>query len=195
MLERCRFYFLAECFDARRALLLGDGDGRFTGRLLASNPKVEVDAIDCSAAMLKQLRRRAGAASTTGATRLRTVQADLRDFIPDRGGYDLVISHFFLDCLTDAEAAALVERTVPHLTLNASWLVSEFAIPEEGWRRGAARMLVRFLYFAFGIMTHLQVRKIPDYSSILVRNGFHLQQQARFLGGLLVTEIWQRTDI
>lgn len=191
MLERCRFHFLPECFDARQALVLGDGDGRFTARLLASNPKVEIDAIDCSAAMLKQLRQRAVAAATTGSTRLQTTQADLREFTPGRGEYDLVVSHFFLDCLTEDEVAALVERTAPHLTANACWLVSEFAIPEQGWRRGAARLLVRSLYFAFGVMTHLRVRKIPDYSSILMRNGFRLQQQTRFVGGLLVAEIWE----
>ena len=192
MLERCRFHFLPECFDARQALLLGDGDGRFTARLLGSNQKVQVDAIDSSGAMLHQLEHRAGAASTTGPARLRTLHSDIRDAILDRGEYDLVVSHFFLDCLTDDEIAALIEDILPYMTPDATWLVSEFAIPEQGWRRNAARVLVRLLYFAFGIMTRLQVRKIPDYSSILTRSGFRLQQQNRLLGGLLVTEVWMR---
>ncbi len=190
MLERCRFHFLPQCAGARHALVLGDGDGRFTARLLAANPKVEIDAVDSSAAMLAELQRRAQAQSIGKTPRLRTARADLRDFIPIRSGYDLVVSHFFLDCLTDDEVAALVERIIPHLASNATWLISEFAIPKKGWRRIGGRLLVRFLYFAFEKMTRLHVRQIPDYARILTARGFRRQQQYHSLGGLLVAEIW-----
>ncbi len=194
MLERCRFHFLAECVDARRALVLGDGDGRFTARLLATNRDVQIDAVDSSAAMLAELRRRAQ--QTAGdAARLQTVNADLRSYSPARSEYDLVISHFFLDCLTDDEVADLIERILPHLTPDATWLVSEFAIPEKGWRRFGARLLVRFLYFAFNKMTRLHVRQIPDYSRVLAGNCFRRRECTRLLGGLLVSEVWQRTDL
>ena len=59
ILERCRFHYLARCSHARHALILGDGDGRFTARLLVANATVNVDAVDASAAMLAVLRRRA----------------------------------------------------------------------------------------------------------------------------------------
>ena len=47
-LERCRFHFLPRLRDCRRALVLGDGDGRFTAKLLDANPSVQVDAVDIS---------------------------------------------------------------------------------------------------------------------------------------------------
>ncbi len=46
MLERCRFYRIPQLTAARRALVLGDGDGRFLARLLTCNPEVQVDAVD-----------------------------------------------------------------------------------------------------------------------------------------------------
>ncbi len=189
MLERCRFHFLPQCAHARHALVLGDGDGRFTARFLAVNPNVEIDAVDSSAAMLAELERRAQAQSNV--SRLRTIHADLRDFVPVYSEYDLVVAHFFFDCLTDGEVAALIERTMPHLTSNATWLISEFAIPEKGWRCISGRLLIRFLYFAFEKMTRLHVRQIPDYPRILTERGFRRQQQTGLLGGLLVTEIWR----
>ena len=59
-LSRCRLTFLGEMRSCRRALVLGDGDGRFTARLLRANPEVEIDTVDASTAMLRALLRRAG---------------------------------------------------------------------------------------------------------------------------------------
>ena len=116
MLEHCRFHFLTRCSHARHALVLGDGDGRFTARLLALNPAVRVDAIDASSAMLDALRERARRSCRGADTRLSTTEADIRRFTPTGNDYELVVSHFFLDCLTDDDVAALLARISPHQT-------------------------------------------------------------------------------
>ena len=192
MLERCRFHFLSRCLKARQALVLGDGDGRFTARLLAANPLVQADAIDSSAAMLAQLRRRVFRDSPHVEARLHTIQADLRSFHPSQKKYDLLISHFFLDCLTEEEVAALAKRLLPHLTPDVIWLISEFSIPETGWQRAGSQLLVRFLYLAFSWMTGLRIHRLPDYAPVLRHHGFRRRQQHKFLHGLLVSEIWMR---
>ena len=192
MLERCRFYFLPQCFSARRALVLGDGDGRFTARLLAENSTVTVDAVDASPAMLAVLRERVRHDCRNADMRLSTTGADIRQLIPTRSDYDLVVSHFFLDCLTDGEVRALIARLSPCMTPDALWLVSDFAVPEKGWRRLVARIVIRSLYFAFFVLTGLKVRKIPNYASPFNENGYHPVDKAVFLGGMLVTELWQR---
>ena len=43
-LQRCRSAFLGGIANSRRALVLGDGDGRFTARLLADCPAIRIDA-------------------------------------------------------------------------------------------------------------------------------------------------------
>lgn len=199
MLERCRFRFLHNCGQSRQALILGDGDGRFTARLFAVNPTLRVDAVDLSQAMLTQLEQRAARVIKRSAPipqpeeiRLRTICADVRQFSPPDKEYDLVVSHFFLDCLKYPEVEELMERTVPRLAPQSLWLVSEFSIPENGWRRIAARLLIRWLYFAFRKMTRLQVREIPDYSAVLTRYGFRRRQHSLFLGGILSAELWER---
>ena len=192
MLERCRFHFLMRCSQARDALVLGDGDGRFTERLLAVNPGMRVDAVDASQAMLSVLRERAQQSCPNSATRLQTIQADLRKFTPTSREYELVISHFFMDCLTDEEATALIARLSPHLAAEAIWLVSEFAVPEKGWRRLGARMVIRSLYFAFSLLTGLQVRKVPEYDKAFEANGFCRAEKATYLGEMLITEVWER---
>ena len=50
-LGRCRRAFLLEMTESRRALVLGDGDGRFTAALLRQNKAIQVDAVDVSQAL------------------------------------------------------------------------------------------------------------------------------------------------
>ncbi|HWE87634.1 MAG TPA: methyltransferase domain-containing protein [Terracidiphilus sp.] len=185
-LGRCRRAFLDELADARTALVLGDGDGRFTAALLAENERVEVDAVDASAGMLKALKRRAG----RGAGRVRAWVADARRWEPDRRGYDLVATHFFLDCLTTDEVRALAARMGPALRPGAAWVVSEFAVPDGVYGRVVARPLVALLYLAFRVMTGLRVRRLPEHVEAMEEAGFVLRARRRWLGGLLVAEKW-----
>lgn len=185
----CRCAFLPEMAHARRALAFGDGDGRFTAKLLAANGAVRVDAVDASPAMLHALRRRAGG----HANRLRTEVTDARAWQcqPDaEHAYDLVYTHFFLDCLAGEDVRQLAARVRPLVTAQAIWVVSEFAVPPGWFGRLVARPLVRFLYGAFGLLTGLRLRRLPDYAASLRAAGFTLQRRQSRLLGLLVSEIW-----
>lgn len=185
-LHRCRLAFLSEMTSARRALVLGDGDGRFTAALLRANEDVQVDAVDASAAMLRALKRR----SRPDGGSVRTVLADARQWTPDLRGYDLVATHFFLDCLDTEEVRALAERIKPALAADAAWVISEFAEPPGWYGRLVARPLIGFLYFAFGKLTGLRVRRLPGYCAALKQAGFVLRHRRTWLGGLLVAEMW-----
>lgn len=187
MLERCRYDRLPALTDARRALVLGDGDGRFLARLLEANRDLEADVVDGSAAMLGLLSRRVAAAGASG--RVAVHQADAR-FFESAGVYDLVVTHFFLDCFETEEIREMAGRIRPHLAPGAVWVVSEFAIP-KGLASLPARIVVSGLYLAFGVLTGLRVRRLPDYASALHSNGLALRERRQWLGGLLVSEIWQ----
>lgn len=189
-LQWCRCAFLAELRACRRALALGDGDGRFTARLLRANPVVEVDAVDASPAMLRALVRRAGA----HAARVRTHCADARLWQPpapaDAPPYDLVVAHFFLDFLTTEEVQSLATRLRGAVSPSALWVVSEFTVPADWYGRLVARPVVWGLYRAFGLLTGLAVRRLPNHAAALRGSGFTLRQRRPWLRGLLVSELW-----
>lgn len=185
-LRWCRCAWLDELIGRQRALVLGDGDGRFTGRLLRADPCVTVDAVDASPAMLKELVRRAG----PHAARLRTHTADARNWHPDGSPYDLVVTHFFLDCLTTEEIRLLAATVRIALDEGALWVISEFAIPRNRFGRIVARPLVAALYWAFGWLTGLRVRGLPDHASALRGAGFTLTKRRTWLSGLLTSELW-----
>jgi len=185
-LWRCRCAFLREMCGCRRALIFGDGDGRFTARLLRTNPAVRVDAIDASLAMLGILVRRAG----RNAGRVRTTCMDAREWQSGEIAPDLIVTHFFLDCLASSEVQSLAMRVRGSAPPGALWAVSEFAVPESRFGRWMARPVVAALYRAFGILTGLRQRRLPDHRAALRAAGFDLLQEKRWLAGLLVSELW-----
>jgi ubiquinone/menaquinone biosynthesis C-methylase UbiE len=189
-LERCRNHFLPQLADCRSVLVFGDGDGRFVARLLTVNPALHADAVDSSRTMLHLLKRRAQAA-VGPAPKLRTYQTSALAFKPDRR-YDLVVTHFFLDCLTTTEIQTLCARIRPHLEPRARWVVSDFRIP-AGPMRWPATAIVRLLYLAFRLLTGLRITHLPDHAAAFVAAGLTRASHHRSLAGLLTSEMWEYT--
>ena len=187
--------YLNDLAHSRQALVLGDGDGRFTGRLLRANPAVRVDAVDASSAMLHALLGRAG----TQADRIRVHLADVRTWQPPAPvvapPYDLIVTHFFLDCLSTQEVQLLAARLRSVVSPHASWIVSEFAIPPGWYGRFIAVPVVSSLYFCFGLLTGLEARHLPDHSAALGRAGFTLLERRSRLAGLLIAERWLASQL
>lgn len=188
-LERCRLHFLPHLLDQKRVLVLGDGDGRFLAELMAATPNIRADAIDTSSAMLHLLRRRCKSRTLNAAARLQTHHTNALAFRPV-GPYDLVATHFFLDCLTQPSLDALIVRIKPSLSPRAFWVVSDFRIP-PGLMRFPARIIVRTLYLAFRILTGLHTKRLPDHTAALIGAGLVRTAHHHSLAGLLTTELWQ----
>jgi SAM-dependent methyltransferase len=187
ILQRCRTHFLPLLLDRRRALALGDGDGRFVSRLLLANRYIRVDAVDTSPAMLHLLRRRCQA--VTGLrVETHTHSALHHDPHPDT---DLITAHFFFDCLTQPELDILIPRLAGGVRPDCLWLVSDFRIP-TGIMRLPARLYIGSLYFAFRVLTGLRTRDLPDHEAPLRRAGLRRTHQRLSLFGLLSTELWRR---
>lgn len=186
-LEQRRCHFLPQLSDARRVLMLGEGDGRFLAEFVTLNPTAEVDYVDSSAKMLQLAAERAA-----GNSRLRFHQSDgLRNRLPT-GAYDLIVTHFFLDCFADDAVTELIQKVSVAAAPSARWVVSEFREPENGWRRWRARAWIQGLYFGFRVMTGLRTERLPRYESALQASGFELKSEAIASAGLLVSQMWTR---
>jgi SAM-dependent methyltransferase len=190
-LERCRNRFLPQLADCRSALVLGDGDGRFLAALLAANPHLQADAVDTSRAMLRLLTRRAHLAAANARTRLRTHATSALCFAPGNSP-DLIVTHFFLDCLTQPEVDALTNRLAQLIGPKDLWVVSDFRIP-AGPMHWPARALVRSLYFAFRLLTGLRTKRLPDHAAALAAAGFTRIAEHHAVAGVLTSELWEYT--
>ncbi len=188
-LERCRFFYLPATLTCRTALILGDGDGRFLVSLLQQNTAVSADVVDSSSAMLTLLYRRIG----DQAHRVKLHRADALTFTPP-DEYDLVATHFFLDCFTTPQLKVLAGNIAGHTRPGALWLLSDFNIPTQSLARFPAELLVRSLYLVFRLLTGLRPTRLPDHAAALRSAGFHRIERHLSLGGLLMSEIWMKTS-
>jgi ubiquinone/menaquinone biosynthesis C-methylase UbiE len=180
-LERRRRWFLPEIQTSRRALVLGDGDGRFLRELLQRNSSVRADYVDLSRRMLELARGKAG------AERVEYRLGDARTLEFPQEEYDLIATHFFFDCFEAGELDVLIGRITGAAKPGARWVVSEFCVSNM-----AARLLVRALYLFFRITTGLKTRNLADHRPILRSRGFRLIGASHSHGALVVSELWER---
>ena len=174
-LERRRETFLSDVADAQRVLALGDGDGRALAALLAAAPHACIDYIDVSAQMLELARARAGTEHVNYRCE------DARTAPLPEAEYDLIVTHFFLDCFNETDLERLIARLADAAKPQAQWLISEFR--GNGW-------LVRTLYLFFRIATGLRTRRLADHHPLLRRYGFRLVRHEDAWRGLLASELW-----
>ncbi len=183
-LQCARVAFLSQVRNCRNALIVGEGNGRFLRALLQSNPEIMIDCVDASEQML--LLARAG-------TRARFHHVDFRKWSSDQTRYDLIVTHFFLDCFDAEELPRVIEKLVSFAAPNACWLLSDFAQPMNGWRRLHAKMWLGAMYLFFRLTTGLQTRALVDSSRFLKTNGFVLREEKCARAGLVRAQLWDRS--
>ena len=145
--------------------------------------------MDCSAKMLALAQRRVEGAD---AARVRFHHADATGWQPPAVSYDLIVTHFFLDCFTDGELHRLVPRLAAFTTPGARWIVSEFRQPTGGLAAWHASLWITGLYTFFRFVTGLRVRRLPDHASALTAAGFRLERETVARFGLLTSQAWRR---
>lgn len=185
-LERRRFAFLPRLANARRILLLGEGDGRTLERLVTIAPHASIEIVELSAEMIALARQR----TTSGHVSFRCADALAEVWPPQH--YDAVITNFFLDCFSAADAARLIRQLASALVPGGVWLIAEFAVPVRGWPRLHAKIWLRIMYYFFGITTGLRAKQLPEIEAPLREAGLTRVEQQHERAGLMISELWRR---
>ena len=111
--------------------------------------------------------------------------------LPD-AAYDTVVTLFFLDCFTPAETRALVQRVSSALEPRATWLFADFAMPDQGLPRFAARLVTGGLYWFFRWQTGITARHLPDSEGEIAAAGFRAARAESLAFGLLRSVLFRR---
>ncbi len=193
LLQRCRTAHLNQvcALPCRRALVLGEGPGRFLVELLRQLPDIEIDCVEQSPAMIRQAQRRIER-SGGDVSRVRFLAVDALDWVPQPQQFDLIATHFFLDCFPPDELGRLISGIALGADAGTRWLVSDFCIPDHGWRRLRARAIHGLMYRFFRIATGLRARRWTPPDAFLQAAGFELERRVTFSSGLLHSDLWVR---
>lgn len=183
LLALCRRAHVDALARSQHALIIGDGDGRFTHLALRTHPHLRVTAVDVSGTMLALLRERCEAY----ADRLTTIQADISQLSAPLHTFDTIVTHFLLDCLSTHDVQDLIRR----VSGARIWIVSDFEVP-RGAMRLPALVLVRTLYIAFRILAGLRNQHLPAWRDAMAAAEFQRTAERRYLGGILFSALWER---
>jgi ubiquinone/menaquinone biosynthesis C-methylase UbiE len=191
-LERCRLSHLEGLKSPQRALVAGDGDGRFLKALALRFPKTSIDYVDVSSGMLALARKRAGLRSPPDAPPINFYQCDVRSIDWGDRYYDLIACHFLFDVFALVELSKVVDQLSQAAAPQAQWIVSEFDLPPGRLQRLGAKLLLRIMYRFFRVATGLVNQELPDWRPLLRSKGFSCEIRSSQRGGFIVSERWTR---
>jgi ubiquinone/menaquinone biosynthesis C-methylase UbiE len=183
-LQRCRVAFLDVIPAPQTILLAGEGHGRFLPECVRKFPEAQITVIDASERMLEISRSRITAKNVT------FLHADLLTWQAPAGGYDLIVTHFFLDCFTPEELPLVIRKLARAGTANASWLIADFQIAHSGLARWRSRMILKLLYRFFSVVSRLRAQELIAPDALLGDAGYRLKERKVFEWGLLKSDWW-----
>lgn len=191
LMQHARTTFLEQARNCRRALLVGEGPGRFLAELLRHNPGVRIVCVEYSAGMIRQARRRL-ARERLDLARVEFKQMDALDWTPPAEKFDLIATHFFLDCFPAGRLQQLVPLLAAGAAPDAVWLLTDFRLPEHGWRRARAAFLLASLYAFFRAATALAADRLTPPDPFLEKAGFRLADRRLMNFGFAHADFWRR---
>lgn len=189
-LQRCRTAFLEKAMGAKKVLILGEGNGRFLVECRRKLPEAKIICVDASARMLAEAKERLSRARGD-CRRVDFVCANALEWIPPEDGFDLIVTHFFLDCFHKEQLELLITKLTGAVVPGANWLLADFQAASEGLERWRSRIILWMMYRFFRVVTRLPAGKLTPPDDLLGRTGFRLQERRVSEWGLLRSDWWQ----
>jgi ubiquinone/menaquinone biosynthesis C-methylase UbiE len=183
-LQQCRLEWLGSVRDANEVLIAGEGDGRFLAECGRCLPKARITVVDASAAMLDRAQRRWPDAEF--------IHAELPGWKPPPARFDLIVTHFFLDCFRPEDLREVVTNLADAAQREARWLLADFRVPRSGFARLRGRVLLATAYGFFRLAAGLRANRLTPPDSLLSAAGFGLAERTLYHGGVLHSDVWQR---
>jgi ubiquinone/menaquinone biosynthesis C-methylase UbiE len=190
-LQRARTYWIDKIPTPNHALIVGEGNGRFLCELVRRHPKIDIDCVDTSQRMLELARARLLRTHPESPKRIRFLQQDILTWsLPNL--YDLVVTHFFLDCFPREEVEQIVQKLGQSATPEAVWLIADFTIPSKRFARTHARLWLRGMYSFFQITAGITAKELVDPAPCLREKGFVCASSRLFRAGMLKSDLYRR---
>lgn len=193
LLQRCRTALLSEIPPPKTILNLGEGNGRFLAECHKRFPSADVLCLDSSAKMLSLARQRLQR-SDSNTERIQFTCADVLDWSAPKEKFDLIVTHFVLDCFPPEQLEKVVAKLADATAANAQWLLSDFRTAGSGLRGVRSRLILWMLYRFFRSTTGLPASRLTAPDGALERSGFVLQKRRTLDWDLLHSDLWQRTN-
>jgi len=190
-LQRCRTAFLNRVSPPQNILIWGEGNGRFLVECRRAWKQATIVCADASGRMLASAKRRLeqrGLASD-GVEFLR---ADVLQWSPPKEIFDLIVTHFFLDCLCAEQLQEIIEKLGTAARQKAAWLLADFQSADFGLQRIRTAVILKAMYLFFRFATRLPASRLIEPDPFLTQSDFILSERRVSEWGLLHSDFWER---
>lgn len=192
-MHRCRTAFLGQVPTPKNILLLGEGHGRSLVEFRRRFTNAQITCVDASAGMLTESRQQLPR-NNLDVDGVAFIHADVLNWAPPPGRFDLVVTNFFLDCFRPDQLEMIIPKVAANTTPDATWLLADFQIPDVGWRRIRSRLILWLLYRFFRATTRLPASQLTRPDSFLEKAGFALHHRIESEWGLLHSDCWRKEN-
>ena len=189
-LRRAQTEFLSRIPQRAKVLLIGGGSGWLLEQLLKQQPLVEVTYLEVSSKMLHLAQRRIRQHVPPTHSNIDFRLGDENSLQPNEM-FDVILTPFLLDLFPERRLLYLMDRLSSVLRPQGLWVFSDFwpnQTPIPGWQR----LLLKSMYTFFGIVSHVDASRLPDFSTHFARQPLQLEASATFYGGLVQARVYRK---
>ena len=192
---RAQTSFLDTIPPFSKILILGGGTGWFLTELLRGHPTCEVWYIESSASMLSMAMKKNRDLSQVhfilgNEEDIPAWSRRCRDSADRRtcdSGFDIVITHFFLDLFSPMTLQGLVQKISVASRPSAHWMVADFVDHGKWWQI----CLLKIMYSFFRRTCRIEARTLPPWGGILVQSGLKMVQRRPYYAGFIESAVYR----
>lgn len=182
-LSQARNASLPPVLSAQRALLIGEGNGRFLASCVKEKTGGSITVVESSGKMLSLLRSRIRGLDLR--TRLELVHADFREWPSPAIDFDAVVTHLFLDLFRPDSQRRIVEKITALSTAETVWINVDYrpAIQSRIHR------VIDWMQYRFdGLLSGIEADRQYDPAPIIRELGWKIQEERPFCGGTIFSQ-------
>lgn len=185
-LSQCRSLLIDQIHNPTNILIAGEGHGPFLGICESRYPNAKITVIESSDQMIQIAK------SKHPSTRATFIHEDLLEWELDTTPFDLIVTHFFLDCFNPSDLKKAINKLSRVATEDTQWLISDFNIPDSGPQMIRAKVILWMLYQFFRFSIGLKADSLTTPDPLLREHGFTRIHHKTLDWGLLKSELWRR---
>jgi len=167
-----------------KVLIVGGGTGWLLTKLLQDHPECEVWYIESSVNMLSMAARK-----SMDPGRVHFILGTEED-IPGCG-FDVVITHFFLDLFSKPALLIAVQKICLALRPSALWIVADFVDQGKGWQR----FLLKTMYSFFRQTCRIEARTLPPWGGALIQSGLYKVEHRLYYKGFIESAVYRMPSV
>lgn len=170
--------------SAERALLIGEGNGRFLAHCLKEKIGGSITVVDASKKMLSLVRSRIHGIKLE--TKLELIHADFCEWRPSEPDFDVVVTHFFLDLFRPESQRRIIEKITALSTAKTIWMnVDSRPVIQSRFHR-----VIDWLQYRFDqLLSGIEADRHYDCAATIKECGWEVQEEQPSCGGTIFSQL------